>query len=166
VPAGQGSKRFGHKILRELHRLGYLGQVGVSDDRFTAMVAARTAHQDVTVIKRGLEAEYLADKPIGLLPLDAEVTHLLEAAGVDTLGKFARLPPPTVDRPRDRQLDYRRLAAGRGPRGLRAASWIDPRSGRVTGEGRSAAGQSPAGRSPSEGHRPARAPWLRATSHR
>lgn len=121
APSGQSSRRFADKLVREIARFGYQCRVGVADDTFTAMVAARTATEPVTVVPRGREAEFLAPHPIEFLPLPAEVIRVLRDSGVTTLGGFARLPPPTVDRPRQASFDYRALARGGGPRGFHFA---------------------------------------------
>jgi hypothetical protein len=71
----------------------------------------------VTVVSRRGAAGFLAPHPLELLPLAEEVRHLLRAAGVHTLGQFAALPPPSVDRPG--ALDYQALARGNGPAAIR-----------------------------------------------
>jgi protein ImuB len=115
VPAGQKSERFGRAILRQLERAGYRARVGVAGDRFTARAAALRG-DELTIVPRGSAAEFLAPLPIELLPLAPEVRTMLKAAGVRTLGEFAALPPPSVERPSS--IDYREMARGNGPREL------------------------------------------------
>lgn len=120
VPAGQRSRRFGQRLVRAVRELGYRARVGLAEDRFTAWAAARTGKGDeVAVVPRSRAAAFLAPLPLELLPLAVEVRRLLGAAGVATLGDFAALPPPSVDRRDEGAIDYRALALGRGPAALR-----------------------------------------------
>ena len=120
VPAGQRSRRFGQRLLRAVEKLGYHARVGLAEDRFTAWAAARTGKAGpVAVVPRRRAAGFLAPLPLELLPLADEVRRLLAAAGVATLGDFAALPPPSVNRRDAGAVDYRALALGRGPAALR-----------------------------------------------
>jgi protein ImuB len=146
VPPRRRGVRYGEGLLAEITRLGYRGRAGIADDRFTAWAAAVSGRsrsdraacperrrrdagdrgaepfaQVCTSVPRGGAAAYLAPLPLDLLPLSAEVRHLLSTLGIRTLGEFATLPPPTVGR-RWRQggVDHQRLAAGLGPTALTA----------------------------------------------
>jgi protein ImuB len=114
VPAGRRSAEVARTLLAAADGAGYRGaRVGIAGDRFTAQAAARFGGEPVTLIRRGQSAGFLAPLSIDLLPLQPEVRSMLWAAGVRTLGQFAALPPPSVDRPCT--VDYRELARGNGP---------------------------------------------------
>jgi protein ImuB len=114
VPAGRRSAEVARALLATAEGAGYRGaRVGIAGDRFTAQAAARFGREPVTLIRRGQSAAFLAPLSIDLLPLQPEVRAMLCAAGVKTLGQFAALPPPSVDRPCT--IDYRELARGNGP---------------------------------------------------
>lgn len=126
VPAGKRGAAFGARVVEIAAGLGLKARVGIADDRFTAAVAAshggkgpgdkresdRDADGAVTCVPRGGAAAFLAPLPLGLLDLPAEVLHMLEALGVKTLGAFAELPPPSVARAWD--ADLQALARGDG----------------------------------------------------
>ncbi|HEU5059892.1 MAG TPA: hypothetical protein VFU21_25350 [Kofleriaceae bacterium] len=113
VPAGRRSADAARMLLAAAEQAGYRARVGIAGDRFTAHAAARFGGEAVTVVRRGQAAAFLAPLSIDLLPLQPEVRAMLWAAGVRTLGQFAALPPPSVDRPC--AVDYRELARGNGP---------------------------------------------------
>ena len=113
VPTGRKSADFARALLAATEAAGYRARVGIAGDRFTARAAARFGEGPVTVVRRGQSADFLAPLSIELLPLSPEVKGMLRAAGVRTLGEFAALPPPSVDRPGT--VDYRELARGNGP---------------------------------------------------
>ncbi len=113
VPTGRKSAEFARALLAVADEAGYRARVGIAGDRFTARAAARFGEGPVTVVRRGQSAAFLAPLSIELLPLSPEVKGMLRAAGVRTLGEFAALPPPSVDRPGT--VDYRELARGNGP---------------------------------------------------
>jgi protein ImuB len=117
VPAGRKSADFGRAVLAVAEAAGYRARVGIAGDRFTARAAARFGGEPVTTVRRGQSAAFLAPLSIELLPLQPEVRAMLRAAGIKTLGQFAALPPPSVDRPC--AVDYRELARGNGPSELR-----------------------------------------------
>ena len=121
VPAGKRGAAFGARVVEIAASLGLRVRVGIADDRFTAAVAAShgggAKHRDaseaaVICVPRGGAAVFLAPLPLGLLNLPAEVQHMLEALGVRTLGAFAELPPPSVARAWD--ADLQALARGDG----------------------------------------------------
>src|SRR3569623_838659 len=72
----------------------------------------------VTSVPRGGSAAFLASRPLSLLAIPTEVQHMLEALGVRTLGEFAALPAPSVQRPVE--ADYQALARGESGTHLRA----------------------------------------------
>src|SRR3569623_1780452 len=72
----------------------------------------------VTSVPRGGSAAVLASRPLSLLAIPTEVQHMLEALGVRTLGEFAALPAPSVQRPVE--ADYQAHARGESGTHLRA----------------------------------------------
>lgn len=136
VPAGKRGATFGARLVEACQELGLHVRVGIADDRFTASVAATAGSEvdgAVTCVPRGGSAAFLAPQPLTLLHLPAEVQHMLESLGVATLGDFADLPPPSVARAWDADLQ----ALARGDGGARldlyqpAPSWRE----RVTVDG-------------------------------
>ncbi len=155
VPPKRRAQRYGERLLAELRTHGYRARAGIADDRFTAWVAAVTGktsslpitnagpkagskttsvplfEQVTQVVARGGSAAYLKPLTIELLPLTESVRSMLSTLGVHTLGEFAALPAPTVNRPRHHRrrgcqsehlngscpwgLDYQRLARGLDP---------------------------------------------------
>jgi len=113
APTGRRSAEVARALLAITEAAGYRARVGIAPDRFTAQAAARFGGEPVTLVRRGQSAAFLAPLSIDLLPLQPEVRAMLRAAGVRTLGQFAALPPPSVDRPC--AIDYRELARGNGP---------------------------------------------------
>jgi protein ImuB len=115
VPAGQRGERFGRRLLDVVTARCPSARVGIAADRFTARAAARTrGSSPVVVVSRAAAAAFLAPLSIDLLPLRDEVRALLRAAGVLTLGEFAALPPPSIDRGPAGAIDYQELARGNG----------------------------------------------------
>lgn len=137
VPSGRKSADFARALLVAAESAGYRARVGIAGDRFTARAAARFGGEPVTIVRRGRAAAFLAPLSIELLPLAPEVRAMLRAAGVTTLGEFAALPPPSVDRPCT--IDYRELARGNGPSELTPFRPLRARRARsplATGDGR------------------------------
>jgi protein ImuB len=90
---------FGEKLLRLATRMGFVGRVGVADNRFTAWAATQaTPHARTRVVPAGGSAAFLAPLPLTLLPLDPDVRRMLGHLGVTTIGDFAALPSPSVGR--------------------------------------------------------------------
>ncbi len=133
VPPGIRGKAFGEKLLRIASRQGLRGRVGIADDRFASFVAAAMSRnpsaaavegaplftQGCRSVPRGGSAAFLAPMPLGLLPLDSNVLHMLQCLGVRSLGDFAALPPPTIGcRFDDNGIDLQALARGEGPHGI------------------------------------------------
>ncbi|MBV8761013.1 MAG: hypothetical protein JO257_27205 [Deltaproteobacteria bacterium] len=122
VPGKTRGTTFGDRLLAVLEELGLTGRIGIADDRFTAWVAASNAgpsgdDSGVTSVPRGGSAAFLAARPLSLLAIPTEVQHMLEALGVRTLGEFAALPAPSVQRPSE--ADYQALARGESGTHLR-----------------------------------------------
>lgn len=130
VPPGIRGNTFGEKLLRIASRQGLRGRVGIADDRFASFVAAAMSRnpsatfvegaplftQACRSVPRGGSAAFLAPMPLGLLPLDGDVLHMLQRLGVRSLGDFAALPPPTIGcRFDDNGIDLQSLARGEGP---------------------------------------------------
>jgi hypothetical protein len=117
VPVGKRGASFGARLVELFRERGLHVRVGIADDRFTAAVAAASGEGDgaVTCVPRGGSAAFLAPQPLGLLALPPEVQHMLECLGVKTLGAFADLPPPSVARSWDADLQ----ALARGDSGAR-----------------------------------------------
>jgi len=117
VPVGKRGASFGARLVELFRERGLHVRVGIADDRFTAAVAAASGDGDgaVTCVPRGGSAAFLGPQPLGLLALPPEVQHMLECLGVKTLGAFAELPPPSVARAWDADLQ----ALARGDSGAR-----------------------------------------------
>jgi len=93
-PRAQG---FGDKLLSLAARMGFIGRVGIADNRFTAWAATQaTPHVRVRQVPAGAARSFLAELPLSLLPLSAEVRRILGHGGVATIGDFAALPPPSL----------------------------------------------------------------------
>ncbi|MEZ4400282.1 MAG: hypothetical protein R3B06_09700 [Kofleriaceae bacterium] len=115
VPTGKRGAAFGARLVELCQGLGLHVRIGIADDRFTATVAASVerAHDGAVVcVPRGGAAAFLAPQPLALLALPPEIQHMLECLGVRTLGDFAALPPPSVARSWD--ADLQALARGDG----------------------------------------------------
>ncbi|MBK9030620.1 MAG: hypothetical protein IPL61_04650 [Myxococcales bacterium] len=124
VPAGKRGATFGARLVEAFQERGLHVRVGIADDRFTAAIAASSGDHDgaVTCVPRGGSAAFLAPLPLALLALPAEVQHMLECLGVRTLGAFADLPPPSVARAWDADLQ----ALARGDSGGRLDPYVPP----------------------------------------
>ncbi|MFF2656375.1 hypothetical protein ACFVUH_03315 [Kitasatospora sp. NPDC058032] len=91
-----------------------LGQVGVADGLFAAVLAARAG----VLVPAGRTAEFLAPYPVAALG-DAELAELLDRLGLPTVGAFAALPAESVaDRFGPAGAVAHRLARGLQPRPL------------------------------------------------
>jgi DNA polymerase-4/protein ImuB len=68
-------------------------RLGLADARFTAQVAARSAHAGEALrVERDEAAAFLAGKPAAWLPLDIEAVERLRLFGIETMGEYAALP--------------------------------------------------------------------------
>jgi protein ImuB len=122
VPSRCRGATFGARAREALAALGLKGRVGIADDRFTAWVAASAVAVDdgeAVSVPRGGSAAFLAPQPLSLLAIQPEVQHMLAAVGVATLGEFAALPPPSVTRSWDADLQ----ALARGDGGIQLATF-------------------------------------------
>jgi nucleotidyltransferase/DNA polymerase involved in DNA repair len=134
VPTGRRSAEVARALHGVAEAAGYRARIGIAGDRFTAQAAARFGGGPVTIVRRGQAAAFLAPLSIELLPLQPEVRAMLRAAGVRTLGEFAALPPPSVDRAC--AVDYRELARGNGPSELTPFRPLRARPRRRADDGR------------------------------
>jgi DNA polymerase-4/protein ImuB len=68
-------------------------RVGIADERFTTLVAARSAEPCTALrVAPGESATFLAPRPAEWLPLDTEMLRRLRLFGVHTIGEYAALP--------------------------------------------------------------------------
>ncbi len=76
-----------------LKKIGLLASVGLTAGKFPAFVAATSATPGTThLIPSGQEAIFLADLPVGSLPVHRETHFRLELLGIHTVGQLAALP--------------------------------------------------------------------------
>lgn len=101
VPAGNATRYFdgeetvAEKLIDTVAAIGVECQVGVADEVFTAVLAARQG----THVPLGEDAAYLAGRPVADLavepslsdPTRTELVDLLRRLGVSTIGAFAAL---------------------------------------------------------------------------
>ena len=88
---------FGDKLLSLAARMGFVGRVGIADNRFAAWAATQSPpHVRVRQVPAGGARSFLAELPLSLLPLSPEVRRMLGHGGVVTIGDFAALPPPSL----------------------------------------------------------------------
>lgn len=80
-----------HFIQRYLSVTGY---IGIAANKFTARVAAAYAgcNSPIICIPTGQERDFLADRPVTLLPLTSDMIRRLPLLGIHTLGQLASLP--------------------------------------------------------------------------
>lgn len=72
-------------------------RVGIAGERFTTLAAARSAEPGTSVrVAPGESAAFLAERPAGWLPLDAESLRRLRLFGIHTIGEYAALPGHAV----------------------------------------------------------------------
>lgn len=87
-------------IEQAARKLALPVHVGVADDRYTALIAARAARPgEAERVAPGGAAAYLARQPIARLPLalaSAETRRMLARWGVQQIGELANLPPGGV----------------------------------------------------------------------
>jgi len=128
-----GQERLGGEeaLAERLHRTtveaGYTAaRVAVAGSVVAAEAACRLPGDPVSVIPpgapsgndAGVDADFLAFLPLGLLSLDSEVHEVLEAMGLQTVGELAALPAPSLElRFGAAGLAARDLARGLDPRG-------------------------------------------------
>ena len=72
-------------------------RVGVAGERFTTLVAARSAQPGTALrVPLGESAAFLASRSAELLPLDTEMLRRLRLFGIHTIGEYAALPRHAV----------------------------------------------------------------------
>ena len=76
-------------------KLGLAVNVGVSQNRFVALCAART-QTGVTHVYPGQEAGFLSAQPVDVLPLEESEQATLVRWGIRTVGELARLPEDSL----------------------------------------------------------------------
>ncbi len=76
-------------------KLGLAVNVGVSQNRFVALCAART-QAGVTHVYPGQEAGFLSTQPVDVLPLEESEQATLTRWGIRTIGELARLPEDSL----------------------------------------------------------------------
>ena len=95
-------------------KLGLAVNVGVSQNRFVALCAART-QAGVTHVYPGQEAGFLSTQPVNVLPLEESEQATLARWGIRTVGELARLPEDSlVARFGTRGAQLVKLARGEG----------------------------------------------------
>ncbi len=103
------------RVLRA--QLDVTPQVGLGPSRFSAWVAAQRAEPGrVRAVPRGRAAEFLADWPVGRLPIAAELGERLIQFGLRTCGDCAAIAPADLQRQFGHEgLRLHRLCLGRDP---------------------------------------------------
>lgn len=100
------------KLASGASRLGFRANVGVSENRFVALCAART-QKGVTHVYPGQEAGFLQALPLDTLPLERKDLRTLRRWGVRDIGGLARLPEEQLaERFGERGTRMARLARG------------------------------------------------------
>jgi len=121
-----GEEALAERLHRTAVEAGYpAARVAVAGSVVAAEAACKLPGDPVSIIppgaapelNAGVDAEFLAFLPLGLLPLDPELREVLETMGLQTVGELAALPAPS--------LELRFGAAGLAARDL--ARGIDPR---------------------------------------
>jgi len=82
----------GRRLLGRAHAVGFAARVALADSRTAARLVAARARGAVTVVPPGRAREALADAPLAVLGLDADLAATLARWGVTTLGELAALP--------------------------------------------------------------------------
>ncbi|MEO9328309.1 DNA polymerase Y family protein [Gordonia aurantiaca] len=99
IPGDRAARYFGgietlaEELVDAVSACGIESQVGIADEVFTAVLAARHGHQ----VPPGGDRSYLADRPVGDLALEpsladpsrVELVDLLRRLGISTIGAFA-----------------------------------------------------------------------------
>lgn len=77
--------------------LGWRPTLGATGSKFGAGVASVVAGENASLLLApAAQRAFLADQPVGLLPLDDDTLLQLRHLGIRTLGQFARLPAAGV----------------------------------------------------------------------
>jgi DNA polymerase IV len=101
IDLGKLTPREGQLLAEQIiHRVadaGFAASVGLAAGKFPALVAAKASRSgNVTLVRRGEEAAYLASLPVTLLPLDRETARRLDLLGLRQMGQVAALPRSAV----------------------------------------------------------------------
>jgi protein ImuB len=103
LDAGGWDRRGGEGAFIEAARSAALAagypeaRIGVADTAAAARAATRLQGGAVVQVPPGDDASFLAALPLGVLPLSEELSELLEALGLETVGGLADLPPGEVE---------------------------------------------------------------------
>ncbi|MCK0439990.1 DNA polymerase Y family protein [Gordonia alkaliphila] len=113
-----GETELAEAVAEAVEAVGVIGRVGVADNLFTAVLAARSGR----VVPPGSDADFLADRPVADLAIEPslssperdQLVNLLWRLGLRTLGRFAALDPADVaSRFSSDAVRAHRMAAGR-----------------------------------------------------
>lgn len=89
----QDGVNIGRQMIERLLTEGLNASVGLASGKFTAAVAAATTKiGDVTLVKKGVEAAFLAPLSSAFLPLDKETARRFELLGLRRIGQVEMLP--------------------------------------------------------------------------
>lgn len=101
------------QTLLQAHQLP--SRVSLASGKFPARTAALSmADNEIGLLAKGKEAEFLSPYPSELLPVDGETIRQLHLLGLDKLGKIAALPAPAMSERFGRQGEImHRLASGK-----------------------------------------------------
>lgn len=78
--------------------LGIMPALALAAQTTTGMLAAHTAAAgDIIIVPPGREAEWLAPRPVELLPLNPVIIERLRRFGLSTIGAVAALPPDALE---------------------------------------------------------------------
>ncbi|MDS1112328.1 DNA polymerase Y family protein [Gordonia westfalica] len=139
IPGDRAARYFGgmealaEELVDVVSACGIESQVGIADEIFTAVLAARRGHQ----VEPGGDRDYLAGRPVADLALEpsmsdpsrAELVDLLRRLGIGTIGAFAEMDIADVATrfARDAVLAHRLANAlpGRVPSGRHLPAELD-----------------------------------------
>ena len=97
-----GERRLAQTLLAIAQRWHPLARVAIADSCAAARAATwqhpAQGEPLAFCIPSGGDAHFLAPLPLGFLPLDSELVAALEALGIKTVGAFAGLPSPDIER--------------------------------------------------------------------
>jgi protein ImuB len=111
-------EQIANKIFQQVLAHGIQANVAVASNPDAAISAARGL-SGITVLRRGNEAERLADLPLTVLPIAPEILETLERWGVRSFGSFAKLSAVEVsERLGQYGIQLHKLARGVGIRPL------------------------------------------------
>ncbi len=89
----QDGVKMGHQMIDRLLAEGLKASVGLASGKFTGAVAAATTKtSEVTLVKKGMEAAFLAPLSSAFLPLDKETARRFELLGLRRMGQVEMLP--------------------------------------------------------------------------